>query len=288
MSVLITGASGQVGRNLLALAPKDRPVTGVTRADLDITDAPAVEAMVQELRPTLMINAAAYTAVDAAEADTQAAEAINTGAVGTLAAAAAGIGSQFVHISTDFVFDGHASKAYAPDAPTNPLSAYGRTKRDGELRALEHHPSALIVRTAWVYDAEGRNFVRTMLRLMGEREGLRVVADQIGTPTAAASLASALWRLAETNAAGMVHYTDSGVASWYDFAIAIQEEAVAGGLLAKAIPIEPIATRDYPTPAPRPAFSVLDTASARAHLGGAPDHWRVSLRRVLKDIATHG
>jgi dTDP-4-dehydrorhamnose reductase len=182
-----------------------------------------------------------------------------------------------VHVSTDFVFDGKASSPYAPDAPTRPLGVYGATKRDGEIAA---GADALIVRTAWVYAAAGNNFVRTMLRLMAERDEVRVVADQIGTPTHAASLARAIWALAAAGSTGHYHWTDAGAASWYDFAVAIQEEALALGLLSRAVPIVPIRTVDYPTPAQRPAFSILDKTTTWAITGPAR-HWRAELRDCL-------
>jgi dTDP-4-dehydrorhamnose reductase len=169
---------------------------------------------------------------------------------------------------------------YAPDAPTNPLGAYGVTKRDGELAA---GADALIVRTAWVYAAVGSNFVHTMLRLMRERDELRVVADQIGTPTHAASLAGAIWTLAAHGATGTYHWTDAGAASWYDFAVAIQEEALARGLLTRAIPVIPIRTADYPTPAARPNYSVLDKTTTFAITGPAR-HWRDELRDCLTSM----
>ncbi len=183
------------------------------------------------------------------------------------------------------MFDGLSGVPYAPDAPTRPLGAYGRTKLAGELLA---GADALIVRTAWVYAPAGGNFVRTMLRLMAERPEVRVVADQIGTPTYAPGLAAALWTMAGQGLAGTHHYTDSGAASWYDFAVAIQEEALAAGLLEQAVPVIPIATSDYPTPARRPHYSVLDKASTYEALGGPTPHWRANLRVMLARIKAQG
>lgn len=282
MKILVTGAGGQLGRALIATAPAGAAIDATDVAELDITDAAAVAAHVAATRPALVINAAAYTAVDKAEAEEALAHRLNAEAVGHLAAAAEAAGARFVHVSTDFVFDGRQGSPYAPDAPTNPLNAYGRTKLAGERAAGR---AALIVRTAWVYAAQGQNFVRTMLRLMAERDRLRVVADQIGTPTFATGLAEAIWALAAQNARGIYHHTDSGAASWYDFAVAIQEEALARGLLTRAIPIDPIATADYPTPATRPAYSVLDKSASTALIGAAP-HWRVQLRRMVEEL--HG
>lgn len=288
MKVLLTGASGQLGRALQATAPAGAALTALDRAALDIGDAVAVTARVREVAPDLVINAAAYTAVDKAESDAEAARRVNAEAPGHLAAAAAKAGARFIHISTDFVFDGASGTPYRPDHPTAPLGVYGATKLAGERAVQGAHPGALIVRTAWVYGDTGHNFVRTMLRLMAEREEVRVVADQIGTPTYAAGLARALWALDAAGATGVHHWTDSGAASWYDFAVAIQEEALTLGLLARAVPIVPIATSDYPTPARRPAYSVLDKSAAIALVGAAAPHWRVHLRDMLGVIKTHG
>jgi dTDP-4-dehydrorhamnose reductase len=282
---LIVGGKGQLGRGLAATAPAGTEIVSHDVDTLDITDRAAVEAMVAAVKPDLLLNAAAYTAVDKAESDEAAARAVNATAVGILADAARANGARFVHVSTDFVFDGSAGTPYAPDAPTRPLGVYGRTKRDGELAAGE---GALIVRTAWVYAPTGGNFVRTMLRLMGERPEVRVVADQIGTPTYAPGLAAALWTMAAKGASGFHHYTDSGAASWYDFAVAIQEEALAAGLLANAVPVIPIATADFPTPAKRPSYSVLEKGSSFAILGGPTPHWRANLRVMIAAIRDHG
>ncbi len=285
MKVLVTGAGGQLGRALVAGAPAGAQVVAVDRAALDIADGAAVADRVARDRPDVILNAAAYTAVDRAESEEAQARAINGAAVDHLASAARAIGARLIHVSTDFVFDGASGSPYAPDAPTNPLSAYGRSKLAGEQAA---GPDALIVRASWVYAPTGGNFVRTMLRLMAERDEVRVVADQIGSPTYAPGLADALWRLAALDARGILHHSDSGAASWYDFAVAIQEEALALGLLDRAVPVIPIATADYPTPARRPAYSVLNKSATAALLGGPAPHWRVNLRRMLKEVATHG
>ena len=284
MKVLITGANGQVGRALQARAPKQAVITALGHADLDISSRAAVEAFIGQAAPDLIINAAAYTAVDRAEQDIEAAFAANHAGPDNLAWAAALIGAKLVHISTDFVFDGQASSPYALTHPIAPLGVYGQSKAKGEAAVSAHLADALIVRTAWVYAAQGSNFLRTMLRLMSERPEVRVVADQMGTPTHADSLASALWALAETGAQGLHHFTDAGSASWYDFAVAIQDEALASGLLTKAVPIIPIRTQDYPTPASRPAYSVLDKTATYAALGAPAAHWRVELRNALSQL----
>ena len=288
MKVLVTGAAGQLGRALRAMRPASVELIACTRADLDIGDAQAVQLRLERERPDVIINAAAYTAVDKAESEPERARRINTGGPGNLARSARGIGARLIHVSSDFVFDGEASSPYRPEAPTRPLSVYGLTKRDGEsevLAALPEH--SVIVRTAWVYAAEGANFMRTMLRLLGERGAVRVVADQVGTPTAAGPLAEVLWRIAaEPQIRGIHHWTDAGVASWYDFAVAIAEEGSARGLLPTAVTVTPIATEEYPTPARRPAYSVLDKRSLAA-FGFAPLHWRQRLRETLQGLA-HG
>lgn len=283
MKVIVTGAGGQLGRALLATAPASCNVVGLDRATLDIGDANAVAHAFRTHAPALIINAAAYTAVDRAESDEAEAVRINADGPGHLARAAANVGARLTHISTDFVFDGTSAHPYRPDDATAPLSAYGRTKRGGELAALAANPDTLVVRTAWVYAAGGRNFVETMLRLMAERDTLSVVADQIGTPTHAASLATAIWTLARSDARDILHWTDAGTASWYDFAVAIHEEAIAVGLPIRTQVVLPITTADYPTPARRPGFSLLDKSGAWA-ITGIPHHWRAELRAAIATI----
>ena len=284
MKVLLLGANGQLGSALQKTRPQDVELIAYGRGDLDLADAGDIEARVAQSQAQLVINAAAYTAVDKAEAEEALAFAINAQSVGSVARAAQRMGARLVHVSTDYVFDGTKGAPYLPDDPTAPLGVYGRSKRQGELEALAGCQDSLIVRTAWVYAEQGTNFVRTMLRLMAEKPELRVIADQIGTPTYAASLAQALWKLAGTDARGILHYTDSGVASWYDFACAIQEEALALGLLEKAVPVRPIATADYPTAAKRPLFSILDKSQSWAVLGQPAMHWRTNLRTMLERL----
>jgi dTDP-4-dehydrorhamnose reductase len=283
--VLITGAGGQVGQALLDAAPDNLEVVGCAHADLDVGAGEAVREWIGRHRPAVIINAAAYTAVDKAESEPEAAKRINAEGPGHLAAAAREYGGRLIHISTDFVFDGTASVPYRPDSATNPLSVYGRTKRDGERAVLEALPErSTIVRTAWVYAATGANFVRTMLRVMRANGAARVVADQVGTPTAARSLAEALWRIAASpEIRGIHHWTDAGVASWYDFAVAIAEEGKELGLLPPEISVTPIATAEYPTPARRPSYSVLDKRSLASY-GLTPIHWRRRLRAVLEEM----
>lgn len=285
MKAIVTGADGQVGRALARTAPVSWQVVTLDRAALDIGDPRQVERVVAAERPDVIINAAAYTSVDRAESEEALALRINGTAVGYLAAAASRHGARLVHISTDFVFDGRQDRPYAPDAALGPLGAYGRTKLAGEQAAGS---AALIVRTSWVYAAQGSNFVRTMLRLMAERDLVRVVSDQVGTPTYADGLAETLWELAATDRRGILHWSDSGVASWYDFAVAIQEEALAAGLLTTRVSVIPIATEDYPTPARRPDYSVLDKSATTAALGRAPSHWRDNLHIMIEKLKAHG
>jgi dTDP-4-dehydrorhamnose reductase len=285
VKVLIVGGNGQLGKALSRTAPARASIVSHGSDTLDITDGGAIATVVSKERPEIVFNAAAYTAVDKAESEEAAARAVNATAVGYLAEAARGIGARFVHVSTDFVFDGRSGVPYTPDAPTAPIGVYGRTKLAGEKAAGE---DALIVRTAWVYAPTGGNFVRTMLRLMAERPKVRVVSDQIGTPTYAPGLAAALWTMAAKGTKGIHHYTDAGACSWYDFAVAIQEEALAAGLLNHAVPVIPINAAEYPTPAQRPHYSVLDKTSTFAVLGGPTPHWRENLRTMIAEIETHG
>jgi dTDP-4-dehydrorhamnose reductase len=282
------GAGGQVGKAVAAAAGTGTEVIAKTRSDLDIADSSAVARVMGEITPDWVVNAGAYTAVDLAEDEPAKAAAINDTAVGIIAAAAGRAGSRVLHLSTDFVFDGASSRAYLPGDRPHPLSIYGATKLGGENKLLEGGCAGIVLRTAWVYASAGRNFVLTMLRLMKEREQIRVVGDQIGAPTWATSLAQAIWGLIGVGAApGVYHWTDLGVASWYDFAVAIQEEALVRGLLRRSVEIVPIATAEYPTRARRPAFSVLDTSATRALVTSAPAvHWRGNLRKMLDELRT--
>ncbi|MBA4748278.1 MAG: dTDP-4-dehydrorhamnose reductase [Sphingopyxis sp.] len=285
MKAMVTGANGQLGAALVAAAPANIEVAAVTRAECDLADPASIAASVAAYCPDVLINAAAYTAVDRAESEVDLAMRVNGEAVLVMRNALAEHGGRLVQVSTDFVFDGTSNRAYTPEARRNPLSTYGLSKAAGEDAA---GPDALIVRTSWVYAAGGGNFVRTMLRLMRERDALNVVQDQIGAPTLASGLAETIWALVATEATGIYHHRDAGVASWYDFAVAIHEEALALGMLTRAIPIRPIPSSAYPVPARRPAFSLLDDSATRALLGDAPPHWRKNLRKMLKEEQTLG
>jgi dTDP-4-dehydrorhamnose reductase len=284
---LVLGGGGQVASAVVAAAPAAHQVVVRTRAELDIGDERAVALAFAATGADWVINAAAYTAVDLAEDHPAKATAVNDTAVGVLVAAATTAGCRLLHLSTDFVFDGRSNRAYLPADQTNPLSVYGASKLGGERRVLAGGDAGIVLRTAWVYAAAGRNFVLTMLRLMREKPQLSVVCDQIGTPTWAAGIATAIWGLIEAQApGGLYHWTDLGVASWYDFAVAIQDEALARGLLGREVPITPIPSAAYPTRARRPAFSVLDTAATRDLIQVPARHWRHNLRTMLDELRT--
>jgi len=282
----VLGAGGQVGRAVMRQAAvRGFDAIGRTHAELDITQAGSVQSAVADCGPDWVVNAAAYTAVDRAEQEPERAQALNATAVGHLAQAAARAGARLLHLSTDFVFDGAAAHPYRPSDAAHPLSVYGRSKRAGEEIALASDSRAVVLRTSWVYAAQGQNFVLTMLRLMRERPEVQVVSDQIGSPTFAGGLARAICELMQAAAApGILHWSDLGVASWYDFAVAIQEEALVRALLSRAVPVRPIATPQYPTPARRPGFSVLDTSEARALVRTPGVHWRENLRVMLDEL----
>jgi dTDP-4-dehydrorhamnose reductase len=284
MRVLVLGGGGQIARAVHAMAPNPSDIELKTRAQLDIGDAAGVVRTLKEFRPSWVVNGAAYTGVDLAEDQPEQAVAANDTAVGILANATAQAGCRLLHLSTDFVFDGNSNRAYLPEDQTNPLSVYGVSKLGGERRVLRS-ADGIVLRTAWVYASTGRNFVLTMLKLMRERQEIQVVCDQIGAPTWASSAAAAIWGLIEAEApGGIYHWTDLGVASWYDFAVALQEEAQLKGLLNHAIPVVPIRSAEYPTRARRPAFSLLDSESTRTMLKVPAHHWRHNLRSMLDEL----
>jgi dTDP-4-dehydrorhamnose reductase len=286
--VLLTGAGGQLGRALAAAAPAGVALRACTHAELDIADETAVGALLRELRPELVINAAAFTRVDEAERAAGAAARANSLGPQTLAAACRAAGAWLTHVSTDFVFDGRQGRPYGPGAEPNPLSVYGRTKLEGE-RAVQRELGGrcAVVRASWLYSATG-GFAARMLSLMGTKPELRVVSDQVGAPTHAAGLAGVLWALTTRRAAGLWHWSDSGVASWYDFAVAVGEEALRLKLLPTVPPITPIDTAEYPTPAARPAYSVLDKRATEKLLKVSAPHWRTALRATLAPLAGGG
>lgn len=286
MKALIIGSTGQLARMLQRDVPQSVQAVALSRAEYELTDHAALAHHLDAHAPGVLINATAYTAVDLAETDRQGAFAANAEAVGLMAEACEQRAIRFVHVSTDFVFDGAAGRPYRPGDATNPLSVYGASKLEGERRiAARPGLDWRVIRTAWVYSSAGRNFVLTMLRLFRERTVVNVVADQVGTPTSAGSLAACVWAAALTDGeSGCLHFTDAGVASWYDFAVAIYEEAHALDLIQQEVVIMPIATEQYPTPARRPPYSVLDNRVTLEQLGLQPVHWRANLRKVLTGL----
>lgn len=289
MKVLITGANGQLGYALQKTAPdfignaeSVLEVIGLTRAEFDLSHPDALAAILDSYQPDAIINAAAYTAVDKAETDQAMANTVNALAVIAIARWCEQQQIPLVQVSTDFVFDGKKSSPYLPDDRTNPLGVYAQTKCAGELAALDNCTASYIVRTGWVYCEQGANFVKTMLRLGAERKSLGVVADQVGTPTYAVNLAQMIWKLLSLRPEQRIfHFSDAGVASWYDFAIAIFNEAKTQNLLAAIPQVNPIATSDYPTPAQRPAYSVLDKRQTWSLLNITPAHWQNALSTML-------
>lgn len=288
MKVLVTGAGGQLGHELCGTVAPGHELRATNHAGLDIGDADAVRALVSAFRPDLIINAAAYTAVDRAESEPEAALRVNAEGAANVARAATETGARLVHISTDYVFGGKGREPWRPDDPVNPVGAYARSKTEGERRVTEESRGrAVILRTAWLYSSHGHNFVKTMLKLMASRPRITVVNDQYGTPTWARDLARAIWRLAEFPAlAGNFHWTDDGQCSWCDFALAIRDEAAALGIIDGRCEIVPIPSSDYPTPAPRPAWSVLDKESTWQALGLHARPWRDCLRDMLHEMVS--
>ena len=285
MKYLVTGATGQLGREtLLALQAADEEVIGIGRRDIDFSRPDRVAEGIAAQRADWVINCAAYTQVDKAEEDRQQAFLVNRDSAKAVAEGVATYGGRLVHISTDFIFDGEQSHPYAEDDPADPLGVYGQSKWEGEQAVREVMPDALIVRTAWVYGVHGHNFVKTMLRLAAERDELRVVDDQIGTPAWTADITQALLSLIEADASGLFHFTNEGVASWYDFASEILANARELGFPVRAKEIVPIATTDFPLPATRPPYSVLSKVKIRQILDYRIPHWRHSLTAMMKAL----
>ena len=289
MRVLLTGSSGQLGTLLQSTVPPGLELTPLDRSRLDVARPADVAAAVSELRPGLIVNAAAYADVDGAESAPEEAFATNAEGAGSLARAAQICGARLIHLSTDFVFDGRTGRPYRPSDPPTALGVYARSKLAGEQRVLEELPErSVILRTAWLYSRYGSNFVKTMLDLLACRDRLEVVMDQIGSPTWAAGLARTIWSAAAIpDLAGIHHWTDAGIASRYDLAVAVLEEGVESGLLSRAVAevaIVPIRSEQFQRAAPRPAFGVLDCSGTHKALNRAPTHWRRALRSMLRDL----
>lgn len=282
MKILVTGSKGQLGSSLRRVFDND-PAIDATYTDhdtLDITDRDAVYRFLGDNKFDIVVNCAAYTAVDKAESDEILASALNTGAVGNLAEAAVKNGTRVIHISTDYVFSGQGCRPYEENDEPYPQSIYGRTKLEGEALLTSFCQNALIIRTAWLYSEFGGNFVKTMLRLAETRPEINVVADQIGTPTYAGDLAEAIHRIVSSGEwkPGIYHFTDEGVASWYDFTKAIFE--IAG----RDVKVNPIKTSEYPTQAKRPLYSVLSKKKIKKVFGLEIPYWRDSLKTCISQL----
>lgn len=286
MRILLTGSKGQLAHCIRDRLPDDWELIATDSTSMDITDEGAVRRMISNFQPDAVINAAAYTAVDKAESDAAQAFAVNATAVHNLAAAAHEAKARFIHVSTDYVFDGQSKRPYRETDAPNPQSAYGRSKLAGEVLALAAHPESVVVRTAWLFSEHGNNFVKTMLRLAQERDSLSVVADQTGCPTYAGDLAAALIALlqAPTPPRGIFHYGGDQAVSWYEFAQAVFQTAAAQRPDFKAPAVSAITTAEYPVPAPRPAYSVMDCHKIATY-GVAPSDWKKALADIIAKIS---
>ncbi len=290
-SILVTGANGQLGMELQQITNRYPGFHFIftTRKEMPLDDLAAIGKTISEHKPAYVVNCAAYTAVDKAETEKELAFQINAEAAGVLARSCKSNNTQLIHISTDYVFKGDGNRPYTEDDPTDAVNLYGESKLQGEQKVLHEDPSSIIIRTAWVYSAFGKNFVKTMLRLMAEKEQINVVSDQYGTPTYAADLAEAIMKIITvlddanmptgTNKyGGIYHFSNEGNISWYDFAVAIRD------LSASNCAVNPIPTSQYPTPASRPAYSVLDKSKIRKTFGVIPKDWKASLANCLKQL----
>lgn len=285
--VLLIGAKGQVGQELQVTLPFLGEVISIGREELDLTNSEKIGQLIREIHPDYLVNAAAYTAVDKAEIEPDLAYSINATAPKIMAESAEKIQAKFLHISTDYVFDGRKNTPYLETDLTNPLGVYGQSKLRGEEEIKTVNSQAIILRTAWVYGSYGKsNFVKTMLRLGKEREELKVVVDQVGSPTWSKDIATAITQLLINvdNPAGIYNFTNSGVASWFDLTKAIFEEAKISGIPLKIQRVIPITTAEYPTPAVRPAYSVLSGQKISQQLGYIPPYWRDSLKAMLNQL----
>jgi dTDP-4-dehydrorhamnose reductase len=281
---LIFGGAGQVGTELINFAPNWADLRIFNRDSIDLKDLGRLRSIIRDLSPELIINAAAYTAVDNAENDSELAYLINAEVVKAMAEEASRLNCKILHYSTDYVFDGQSSLPYQSHSEKNPLSVYGKSKSLGEDYLAEILPLSemLIIRTAWVYGHTGKNFVRTMLKIMGDNKKIRVVIDQVGTPTSAENLARATWLALENEVNGIHHFTDAGVASWYDFAVAIARIGYECKVFSQPVEIEPVYSKNYPQLARRPQFSLLDKTEFWSVSKVPIEHWQDSLKRHLE------
>ena len=286
MNILVSGSNGQLGNEFKKrVKDSQHQFNFITRAELDYSNSKDIALKLNEFKFDLIINCAAYTAVDKAESEPKLAFEINANSVKALAAYCFDHQKELIHISTDFIFDGNCYWPISETQDANPVSVYGQSKWQGECFVKEYCPKSYIFRTSWLYSNHGNNFLNTMRRLMKEKDELGVVYDQIGTPTWAKGLAETCVTAAINKTAGVFHWTDEGVASWYDFALAIQELGIEKGLLDKSVPVLPIPSSQYPTPAKRPHYSVLDKQTAReAFAACKPTHWRKQLACMLDEL----
>lgn len=280
--ILITGSNGQLGKELKRLENSFSQFNFIflSREDLPIHHYELVRNFFKGYQPQFLINCAAYTAVDRAESEKELAFQVNGESVGVLAAVCKEYGTKLIHISTDYVFDGTATIPYKEESLTNPQSVYGASKLEGEKEALRFNPDSIIIRTSWVYSEFGKNFVKTMLKLMSEREELNVVSDQFGSPTYAADLAEAILQIISSGQwhPGIYHFSNEGIISWYEFAVAVKE---LSGNICK---VNPIPTSQYPTPAKRPAYSVLDKTKIQSAFSVRIKDWKASLETCLSRL----
>lgn len=281
MRVMLVGGKGQLGLCFQNVIPEEWTLHATDSDSLDITKVDQIEEVVSSFRPDVIVNAAAYTAVDKAEIEIELATRVNTIGPANLAKVALKHGSRLVHVSTDYVFDGNSSMPYKEESVTNPLGIYGKTKLDGEVSVLNVLPDAIIIRTAWVFSEFGNNFLKTMLRLGGERESLGIVGDQRGCPTYAGDIATAIVKLISLNAdGGLYHFCGNEEVSWFEFAEFIFREAHALGAISKLPELKSITTDQYPTPAKRPAYSSLDTSKIQ-NAGIQASDWKLAVKNVL-------
>jgi len=283
MKYFVAGARGMLASDLIPMLEKKGDVICGCRPGFDITDPDKVNKSLKAYMPDIVINCAAYTAVDKAESDKEAAFGINEKGAENLARACRETGAKLVHVSTDFVFDGKSNQPYTEDDTTNPAGVYGASKLAGEISIKDAADDYLIVRTSWLYGKKGNNFVKTILRLASEREELGIVYDQTGTPTYTKDLAEGIINLIENKASGIYHFSNEGVCSWYDFAHEIIDIAEKRGEKFKLKKLRPILTEDYPAPAKRPAYSVLDKAKYKEATSREVPHWRDGLKRYLEE-----
>ncbi len=283
MKSFVAGAKGMLASDLIPLLKKMGAVVEGDLPNFDITDREGIERLFGEVQPDVVINCAAYTAVDKAESEQELAFEINARGAGNIAKACSKINVPVVHISTDFVFDGEINLPYREDDETGPLSVYGASKLDGERRVREAAAEHIIIRTSWLYGQQGNHFVNTMARLASEREDMGVIFDQIGTPTYTVDLARAIITLIEKEARGTFHFSNEGVASWYDFAYEIFQVMRNKGVPIKLKTLRPITTEDFPTPAARPKYSVMNKEKYKETTGAAIPHWKNGLLRYFEE-----